>query len=101
MGKERKLEDSKISNLDVYRSIIEELYDLYKRKNSDYGDSFVNVRHKFPNAILIRLNDRLSRLETLLCKSERAVMDESIDDTLMDLAAYAIMELVERRKESH
>jgi hypothetical protein len=41
--------------------------------------------------------DKYSRLKTLLDGKEQLVMDESIDDTLMDLANYCIMELVERK----
>lgn len=46
--------------------------------------------------------DKLERLKTLLGKGEQAqVTDESIDDTLMDMANYCIMELVERRLERY
>ena len=65
--------------------------------NADYGDSFAQVREKYPNAILIRLNDKLNRLETLMNGAEQHVNDESIEDTLLDLANYCIMELVERK----
>ena len=47
---------------------------------------------------VIRLEDKLSRLKTLI-KSENKV-DESIEDTLMDLANYAIMTLIELRVEN-
>jgi hypothetical protein len=73
------------------------LNDVYERKNHDYGDSFANLRNEIPNAILVRVYDKYSRLKTLLDGKEQLVMDESIDDTLMDLANYCIMELVERK----
>lgn len=79
-------------------SICRELNETYKAKNADYGDSFALVRKKYPNAILIRLNDKLNRLETLMSGGKQHV-DESIDDTLLDLANYCIMELVERRND--
>lgn len=81
----------------IHWAICKELFETYKAKNADYGDSFALVRKKYPNAILIRLNDKLNRLDTLLNGSEQHVHDESIDDTLLDLANYCIMELVERR----
>lgn len=81
----------------IHWTIYRELHDTYKAKNADYGDSFAMVRNKYPNAILIRLNDKLNRLETLMNGAERHVQDESVDDTLLDLANYCIMELVERR----
>ena len=81
----------------IHWTICRELHDTYKAKNADYGDSFAMVRNKYPNAILIRLNDKLNRLETLMNGAEQHVQDESVDDTLLDLANYCIMELVERR----
>ena len=81
----------------IHLAICRELHDTYKAKNADYGDSFAMVRNKYPNAILIRLNDKLNRLETLMNGVEQHVQDESVDDTLLDLANYCIMELVERR----
>lgn len=81
----------------IHWTICRELHDTYKAKNADYGDSFAMVRNKYPNAILIRLNDKLNRLETLMNGAKRHVNDESVDDTLLDLANYCIMELVERR----
>ena len=44
----------------------------------------------------VRLQDKLNRLKTLI-RNEARVKDESIEDTLLDLANYAIMEVVERR----
>jgi len=81
----------------MHKEICEDLNDLYKAKNADYGDSFADTRRKYPNAILIRLNDKMSRLESLMGGASQQVSDESIDDTLKDLANYCLMELVERR----
>lgn len=81
----------------IHWTICRDLHDTYKAKNADYGDSFAQVRQKYPNAILIRLNDKLNRLETLMNGAEQHVNDESIEDTLLDLANYCIMELLERR----
>lgn len=81
----------------IHWTICRDLHETYKAKNADYGDSFAMVREKYPNAILIRLNDKLNRLETLMNGAQQHVNDESVDDTLLDLANYCIMELVERR----
>lgn len=86
-----------MNKVDIHKQITEELNDTYKRKNNDYGDSFAQVRQRVDNAILVRLWDKLLRLETLMKGTEQQVNDESIEDTLADLANYAIMELVERR----
>lgn len=77
--------------------ICKELNMMYTNKNRDYGDSFALLRAEIPNAILVRVFDKYSRLKTLLSGENPQVKDETIDDTLLDLANYCIMELIERR----
>lgn len=85
------------SRAEIFEELTKKAADTYRRKNADYGDSFVKVRQKYPNSVLVRLNDKLNRLEVLMGKSQRAkVKDESIEDTLLDLANYSLMELTER-----
>lgn len=79
--------------------ICKELNELYKAKNKDYGSSFKAVRNEYPNSIIIRLSDKLNRLKTLYNNIDVNVKDESIEDTLRDMANYCIMELIERRLE--
>ena len=43
----------------------------------------------------IRLGDKLNRFKTLSRKPEQQVRDESLRDTLLDLANYAIMTVLE------
>ncbi len=45
----------------IHWTICPKLFETYKAKNADYGDSFAQVREKYPNAILIGLNDKLKR----------------------------------------
>lgn len=86
-------------NVRVHAEICKKLHGVYKAKNADYGDSFARVRKKYPNAILIRLNDKLNRLESLESGQCSKVPDKSIEDTILDMANYCIMELVEREME--
>lgn len=83
----------------VHEEYCKYLTKLYANKNSDYGDSFSRVRKEIPNAILIRIADKYHRLLTLLSRGESdvRVKSESIDDTLLDLANYCLLELIERR----
>lgn len=81
-----------------HAEICKGLNDTYIAKNADYGDSFAQLRDRLPNAILIRLFDKYLRLETLLNGATAQVKDESIEDTLLDLANYCIMEVIERRE---
>lgn len=81
---------------DIHARICSELTKLYERKNHDYGDSFGKSFIEYGMAMpCIRLEDKLNRLKSLTRK-DAEVMDETIDDTLMDMANYAIMTLVER-----
>jgi len=80
----------------MHADICKKLNDLYQRKNADYGDSFGKSYQEYGMTMAcIRLEDKLNRLKSL-CKKEAQVKDESLEDTLMDLANYAIMTLVER-----
>lgn len=84
--------------VDHFRDVTKMMADTYEAKNHDYGDSFAILRRKYPEAICIRLMDKLLRLQTLV-GGESAKVEESIDDTLLDIATYAVMELVERKVE--
>lgn len=89
-----------MEKLEVHASICDGIKDLYRRKNADYGDSFGKARKVVPNYTLGKLYDKFSRYMNLsLAGEDTAQVDESIDDTLMDMANYAIMELTERRLE--
>jgi len=79
----------------LHEGICNELTETYKKKNNDYGDSFAELRKEYNNAILIRIYDKYKRLKTLKSGVEQKVTDESIKDTLKDLANYCIMELIE------
>lgn len=75
--------------------ICRELTELYKRKNQDYGDSFHKTFEEYGLIMCaIRLEDKLQRFKRLI-KSDAQVKDESIEDTLRDLANYTIMTLIE------
>lgn len=89
-----------MNKIELHKTLCDQLNDIYSRKKADYGDSFAKVRKEVPNAILVRLMDKMERITTLLLNGERLqVADEKVDDTLLDLANYCLMEVVERRKE--
>nr|DAI79273.1 MAG TPA: Nucleotide modification associated domain 1 [Caudoviricetes sp.] len=71
----------------------EKVAKLLKEKNKKYGNSFKKTVDEFGYAcIVIRLFDKLNRIKTLLIDKEKDDMeDESIEDTLTDLAGYAIL----------
>ena len=84
----------------IHKSKCDNMNNTYRDKNGDYGDSFARVRREDgPASILVRLKDKLYRLETILHGAEIKVTDEKVEDTLLDMANYCIMELVEREVE--
>lgn len=87
------------SKIEIFRAMTEKAADTYERKNADYGDSFAKTRALVPNAILVRLHDKLNRVTSLMLKGDQKVSDESIEDTLLDMANYCLMELTERAYE--
>lgn len=83
--------DKVISSEEQFWNIEEEMYKTYIKKNHDYGNSFEQSLDKFGLiASVVRLSDKINRLETLV-KKDALVKDESIKDTLLDAANYAIM----------
>ena len=81
-----------------HADICKELNEIYAQKNHDYGDSFGKGYAEYGMVMaVIRLEDKLNRLKSLI-KAESLVKDESINDTLMDLANYAIMTVIERER---
>lgn len=84
------------NRIEIFCELTNKACETYERKNADYGDSFVKTRAIVPNAILVRLHDKLNRVTNLMLKNDQKVADESIEDTLLDLANYALMELTER-----
>lgn len=78
-----------------HNEICKELNKIYKNKNHDYGDSFGETYKKLGIiSAITRITDKVNRLQSLAIK-EQKVKDESINDTLKDLANYAIMTLIE------
>lgn len=95
---EEAAEDKTPASSSRFDAICAELSDLYSRKNQDYGNSFHKTFEEYGVTMAaIRLEDKLNRFKRLI-KNEAAVEDESIVDTLKDLANYAIMTLMELPK---
>lgn len=80
----------------TFEEVTKELNDLYVAKNNDYGNSFNDLLYEFGLiTVVIRLQDKMNRLKTIAKNDgEYCVKDETIRDTLMDLANYSIMALM-------
>lgn len=83
---------------DLFKDVTDEMLKTYVAKNSDYGDSFgESFADHGLSAGVIRISDKYNRLKNLSKKTERKVKDESIEDTLLDMANYCIMTVIELR----
>lgn len=77
-----------------FSSVVEEMKDLHARKNHDYGDAFAKSFDEFGLvSAVVRMSDKMERLKSLCMKD--ALVAESVRDTLVDLACYAVMTVVE------
>ena len=85
------------NRVDKFEKITTEMFDLYKRKNADYGNSVAKTFDEWGLAsFLIRMEDKMNRVINLTKKQgEAKIADEKIEDTLLDLANYSIMALIE------
>lgn len=92
-----KINDQAISNA------CDELKDVLIRKNHDYGDSFGQTFKELgPISGLTRFTDKYNRLKQLLTtNNKQEVNDESILDTWQDAAGYAILNLIETKRQQH
>lgn len=92
------LERTEKPKQEIFNEITVKMAETYKAKNHDYGNSFSKSIDEFGLvAAVVRLNDKMERLKSLakMGSDEIKVKDESIKDTLLDLANYAVMTLVE------
>lgn len=76
--------------LKEFDNIIAQMRLTFVRKNHDYGDDNISVLGE--KGIYVRMWDKMSRLKQLLWLAKKPdVKNESLIDTLLDLATYAII----------
>ena len=69
-------------------AVQQEALELFKKKNKDYGDSFATYG---PIGVIVRIGDKISRLNSITKNGINMVNDESLRDTLIDLHNYSAM----------
>lgn len=73
--------------------------ELYSKKNHDYGNSFDKGMNEIGVAYGTgRIYDKVNRLVNL-SKVDIKINEESMEDTLKDLACYSIMMLTYRKRQ--
>lgn len=80
------------TNVEKFVRICSDMCDLYAKKNHDYGNAFGEIISDvgLPYGVG-KLKEKLKRVETLA--NYEAQVKESIEDSLIDLACYAVMTL--------
>ena len=94
--------DGKMMTEDEYRhkKILDEMADTFSKKNSDYGNAFEEVLDDLGASYAVgRLKEKHKRLTKLVTSSKQEVDDESIEDTLLDMANYAVLTIMWLQKQ--
>lgn len=77
-----------------FRKYTDNLAVTLENKNNAYGDSFTKSVDKYGLSVIgVRLSDKYNRIEHLITHHELKENDESLEDTLLDMAGYAILGL--------
>ena len=73
------------------KTIQQEGLELFRKKNQDYGDAFARYG---PIGVLVRMGDKISRLQSITTNNITLVDSEGLRDTLIDLHNYSAMTIM-------
>ena len=76
------------SRVDQMINVHDEALELFRKKNTDYGDAFATYGTV---GVIVRMGDKIQRLLSVSNKGVALVDNESLRDTLIDLHNYAAM----------
>lgn len=85
-----------------FKSLVGDMVCTYIRKNKDYGNSFSSMRKQWGWSYpLIHLEEKLARVKSILIDQDGkpSVTGEGAEDSLLDLAIYSVMTLLEIKEE--
>ena len=86
--------------INQHKRICERLNKVYADKNHDYGNSFGATYEKYGDiSALVRISDKMNRIEQLVQTGEQKVKDEALEDSILDMANYLIMWAMELEEE--
>lgn len=90
-------EDRQLTEKEViFQNYLNQMWDLYSKKNHDYGDSVSKTFDEYGlTSFLVRMDDKMNHIKTLMKLDDVAVVGKKIEDTFLDLANYAILALTE------
>ena len=86
------------SDEEIYGSLLEKLFSMYKSNITDYGSEFAEMFDELGiDYAYGKLREKMNRIKVLRKKSNM-VENEGLEDALLDTAGYAILTLVELKK---
>jgi hypothetical protein len=77
-----------INRIEQMTKIQDEALELFRKKNTDYGDAFATYG---TIGVIVRLSDKIQRLISITNSGINLINSESLRDTLIDLHNYAAM----------
>jgi len=77
--------------LEQMKTVQDEGFELFKKKNIDYGDAFAQYG---VIGVLMRIEDKLKRSMSITKNGVNLINDEGIRDTLIDLHNYSAMAIL-------
>jgi len=80
-----------MNRVEQMQKIQAEALEIFRKKNTDYGDSFAKYG---VIGVLMRIEDKIQRGMSITKNGVNLVVDEGIRDTLLDLHNYAAMALM-------
>ena len=83
--------DKTYDRVEQMKVVQNEGLELFKKKNADYGDAFANYGVV---GVLVRMGDKIARLQSISTKCVSLVNTESLRDTLIDLHNYSAMAIM-------
>ena len=120
-NKESEMNNKKVLNIDPvvwlekkyptmtgeFKRIQKEQYKLFCRKQYDYGPMNIAMGTDLSKmediklaitALVVRINDKITRLINLVIKNDREGINESVDDSFVDLSVYGVIAQIVRNK---
>lgn len=86
--------------VELHMNLCADLHETYVAKNTAYGNSFSITFKEFGIiSALTRMSDKWNRIKALATGTRNDVKDESLEDTLLDLANYCLMTVMELKGE--
>ena len=82
---------TEVNRVEQMVAVQKEGLELFKKKNKDYGDAFAEYG---PIGVLMRMGDKIKRLQNIEKNQITMIDDEKMRDTLIDLHNYAAMALI-------